>query len=213
MISFCHYIRYCIAVEHIADITKSDHFFSFWCESFRSLGRNLKNCGLSSQKALTRHKTLTVLRWVMFAENLGVKLKSFIHNLFELYYIPYTHTWKKIHFLHARQLHEHQSTTGREKVNYIMIIKHKWYQLALTLDILLLWDSRRRTQQRFTRSDYSFGFRCESFGSFGRNLKKTPIFRHSRRWRNAEPSLFWGESCMLRIWIWNLSPKKVLSHV
>ena len=32
----------------------------------------------------------------MYAENLGLKLKSFIHNLFELYYIPYMHTWKKI---------------------------------------------------------------------------------------------------------------------
>ena len=32
----------------------------------------------------------------MYAENLGLKLKSFIHILFELYYIPYMHTWKKI---------------------------------------------------------------------------------------------------------------------
>ena len=32
----------------------------------------------------------------MYAANLGLKLKSFIHNLFELYYIPYTHTWEKI---------------------------------------------------------------------------------------------------------------------
>ena len=32
----------------------------------------------------------------MYAENLGLKLMSFIHNLFELYYIPYMHTWKKI---------------------------------------------------------------------------------------------------------------------